>query len=168
MSGRPALPALDLRAYREADLESVRALHALAFESLAAHRHSREQLAAHTAMTQTDSYAADLRESHLTLAIMSDGTLAGTAGWIAVSGEAATARIRKVFVRPDLARRGLASVLVGDAETRARAEGYRRIIVRANLNAVPLYAKLGYRTLKEGGMDAGNGIVLPVHYMEKA
>ena len=69
MSGRGALPALDLRAYREADLESVRALHALAFESLAAHRHSREQLAAHTAMTQTDSYAADLRESHLTLAI---------------------------------------------------------------------------------------------------
>jgi hypothetical protein len=33
---------------------------------------------------------------------------------------------------------------------------------------VPLYAKLGYRTLEEGGMDAGNGIVLPVHYMEKA
>jgi putative acetyltransferase len=167
MSGRGALPALDLRAYREADLESVRGLHAHAFESLAADRHSREQLAAHTAMTQTEAYAADLRESHLTLAITSDGMLAGTAGWITVSGEAATARIRKVFVRPDLARRGLASLLVGDAEARALAQGYRRIIVRANINAVPLYAKLGYRTLGEGGMDAGNGIVLPVHYMEK-
>jgi putative acetyltransferase len=167
MSARPTLPALDLRAYREADLESVRGLHAVAFESLAADRHSSEQLAAHTAMTQTEAYAADLRESHLTLAITSDGMLAGTAGWIAVSGEAATARIRKVFVRPDLARRGLASLLVGDAEARALAQGYRRIIVRANINAVPLYAKLGYRTLEEAGMDAGNGIVLPVHYMEK-
>jgi putative acetyltransferase len=167
MSARAALPALDLRAYREADLKSVRTLHALAFESLAADRHSPEQLAAHTAMTQTDAYAADLRASHLTLAIGAEGTVAGTAGWIAVADEAATARIRKVFVHPDLARRGLASLLVRDAEARARAQGYRRIIVRANLNAVPLYAKLGYRTLEEGGMDAGNGIVLPVHYMEK-
>ncbi len=167
MSGRTALPALDLRAYCEADLESVRALHALAFESLAADLHSREQLAAHTAMTQSDAYAADLRASHLTLAIGTAGRVAATAGWIAVADDAATARIRKVFVHPDLARRGLASLLVRDAEARARAHGYRRIIVRANLNAVPLYAKLGYRTLEEAGMDAGNGVVLPVHYMEK-
>ena len=39
--------------------------------------------------------------------------------------------------------------------------------MRANLNAVPLYLKLGYRTLGEGGMDAGGGITLPVHFMEK-
>jgi len=74
MSGRPAPPPLDLRAYGEADLESVRA------------------------------------------------------------------------------RRGLASLLVRDAEARVRALGYRRIIVRNNVNAVPLYAKLGYRTVREGDM----------------
>ena len=39
--------------------------------------------------------------------------------------------------------------------------------MRANINAVPLYRKLGYRTLREAEMEAGGGAVLPVHFMEK-
>jgi len=119
-------------------------------------------------MTRGAAYAADLAASHLMLAVREDGSLIATAGWIAVPDETATARIRKVFVHPDIARRGVASHLVRDAEARAVAAGHRRLIVRANLNAVPLYRKLGYRTLREGGMDAGSGAVLPVHFMEKA
>jgi putative acetyltransferase len=163
-----ALPDFALRPYRESDLEAARALHALAFESLAAERHTREQLIAHGAMTRGAAYAADLADSHLMLAVQADGSIVATAGWIAVAGETATARIRKVFVHPAVARRGIASQLVRDAEARAVAAGHRRLIVRANINAVPLYKKLGYCTLREGGMDAGSGIVLPVHFMEKA
>ena len=162
-----ALPEFTLRPYGEGDLEAVRTLHALAFESLAAARHTRAQLAGHTAMTHGAAYAADLAASHLMLALRADGAVIATAGWIAVAEEVGTARIRKIFVHPDIARRGLASHLVRDAEARAVAAGHRRIIVRANLNAVPLYLKLGYRTLGEGGMDAGGGITLPVHFMEK-
>jgi putative acetyltransferase len=162
-----ALPDLALRPYAESDLEAVRALHALAFEKLAAERHTGAQLAAHTAMTRGAAYAADLAASHLVLALERDGAIVATTGWIAVPDEAGTARIRKVFVHPDLARRGVASHLVRNAEARAAAAGYRRLVVRANVNAVPLYRKLGYRTLHEGEMDAGSGIVLPVHFMEK-
>ncbi len=118
-------------------------------------------------MTRGAAYAADLAASHLMLALRADGAVIATAGWIAVAEEVGTARIRKIFVHPDIARRGVASHLVRDAEARAVAAGHRRIIVRANLNAVPLYLKLGYRTLGEGGMDAGGGITLPVHFMEK-
>jgi putative acetyltransferase len=163
-----ALPEFTLRPYGEGDLEAVRTLHALAFENLAAARHTRAQLAAHTAMTRGAAYAADLAASHLMLALRADGAVIATAGWIAVAEEVGTARIRKIFVHPDIARRGVASHLVRDAEARAGAAGHRRIIVRANLNAVPLYLKLGYRTLGEGGMDAGGGITLPVHFMEKS
>jgi putative acetyltransferase len=161
------LPDLEHRPYGEVDLDAVRDLHALAFEILAAPLHSREQLAAHTAMTRCAAYATDLRASHLMLALRPDRSLAATAGWIAVADEADTARIRKVFVHPDLARRGIASLMVRDAERRACARGYRRIVVRANRNAVPLYLRLGYRTLREGSMAAEGGIVLPVHFMEK-
>jgi putative acetyltransferase len=163
-----ALPDLALRPYQGSDLDAVRTLHALAFEMLAATHHDGAQLAAHTAMTRSAAYAADLAASHLALAVRTDGTVVATTGWIAVPDEAATARIRKVFVHPDLARRGIASRLVRDAETRAEAAGYRRFVVRANINAVPLYRTLGYRTLREGEMDAGDGITLPVHFMAKA
>jgi putative acetyltransferase len=147
-----ALPDLALRPYGESDLDSVRALHALAFERLAAGHHS----------------AADLAASHLVLAVQAEGAVLATTGWIAVPDDAGTARIRKVFVHPDLARRGIASRLVRDAEGRAAAAGHHRLVVRANINAVPLYLKLGYRTLREGDMEAGGGIVLPVHFMAKA
>jgi GNAT superfamily N-acetyltransferase len=65
------------------------------------------------------------------------------------------------------ARRGLASPLVRDAEERARAAGYPRMIVRANRNAVPLHRKLGYAPRREGVMSAPGGIDLPVVFMEK-
>jgi putative acetyltransferase len=163
-----ALPEFTLRPYGESDLAAVRTLHALAFESLAAERHSGAQLAAHSAMTRDGAYAADLAASHLALAVQADGAVIATAGWIGVADEAGTARIRKVFVHPEFARRGVASHLVRDAEARAEAAGYRRLIVRANINAVLLYRKLGYHTLREGEMAAGGGIVLPVHFMAKA
>ena len=120
------------------------------------------------AMTRSTAYAADLAASHLVLAVQRGGAVIATTGWIAVPDEAGTARIRKVFVHPDLARRGIASHLIRHAEARAEAAGYGRLIVRANINAVPLYRKLGYRTLREGEMDAGGGVVLPVHFMAKA
>jgi putative acetyltransferase len=163
-----ARPDFVLRPYAERDLEAVRALHALAFENLAAGWHTREQLTAHGTMTRSAAYAADLAASHLMLAIAADGAIIATAGWIAVADETATARIRKVFVHPAVARRGIASHLVRDAETRAVAAGHRRLVVRANINAVPLYEKLGYRRLRDGVMDAASGVVLPVQFMERA
>ena len=93
---------------------------------------------------------------------------ASTAGWIAVVEEPGTARIRKVLVHPSRARQGLATRLVLDAECRALAAGYPRIVVRANLNAVPFYLKLGYHPLRNGVMTTPSGIDLPVVFMAKA
>lgn len=90
------------------------------------------------------------------------------AGWIAAPEEPGTARIRKVFVHPSLARRGLATRLVLDAGRRALVAGYTRLMVRANLNAVPLYRRLGYPPLRDGGMTTPDGVDLPVMFMTKA
>lgn len=160
--------SLSFRPARGGDLDAVRSLHALAFAALAASHHSAAEILAHTRLTEAPDYIADLSESHLILALKPCGEIVASAGWIGVAEEPGVARVRKVFVHPSLARRGLASFLVRDAERRATAAGYTKMIVRANLNAVPLYAKLGYRPLRSGSMATLSGVALPVLFMENA
>ncbi|MBV8538477.1 MAG: GNAT family N-acetyltransferase [Alphaproteobacteria bacterium] len=159
-------PGLSLRAYEERDADAVRCLHAVAFRGLAAAHHSPPQIAAHDALIMAPAYAEDLARSHLLLAVHPELGLVATAGWLAMPDRPGTARIRKVFVHPGMARRGLASAMVSAAEQRARAAGLSKLFVRANINAVPLYEKLGYRAIEAGSMPAG-GENLPVMFMEK-
>ncbi len=162
--------ALDivLRTAENADVPAIRRLHALSFSTLASGEHSPAQIAAHTALTELPEYEIDVLRSHLMLALSPAGEIVATAGWIAVPEEPGTARLRKVFVHPSWARRGIASRLVQDAERRALDAGYPRMVVRANRNAVPLYRKLGYEPLREGVMSTPGGIELPVVFMKKA
>ena len=60
-------------------------------------------------------------------------------------------RRRAMSGRPALPPLDLRAYGEADLES-VRALGYHRIIVRNNVNAVPLYAKLGYRTVREGDM----------------
>lgn len=161
-----AFENMDLRPYTASDAAAVRGLHAAAFRALAADRHSPAQIAAHEALIMASDYADDLARSHLLLAFHGMQGLVATAGWLAMDDRPGTARIRKVFVHPAMARRGLASAMVRQAETAARAAGFPDLFVRANINAVPLYEALGYRPLEAGLMPAGSEN-LPVLYMEK-
>lgn len=159
--------AVSLHAYTLADLPTVRALHALAFRQLAASHHDAAQIAAHEALIAADDYAADVARSNLILAHCDQtGSLIATAGWLPMSERPDTARIRKVFVHPGWARQGLATALVRAAERAAATAGYPHLYVRANINAVPLYQKMGYRAEAEGLMPAG-GAALPVVYMTR-
>ena len=158
---------LALRPMTEGDIAAVRALHNRSFAVLARAHHTSVQIAAHEVAIAAAAYADDLRRSNIVLALRAADIVA-TAGWLAVAEEPGTARIRKVFVDPALARRGLATRLVRDAEDRARAAGHTRIIVRANVNAVPLYAKLAYVKLRDGTMEVAPGVTLPVVFMAKA
>jgi len=159
------LDGFALSRYTPADTATVRALHALAFRTLATSHHTPAQIAAHEALIMAPDYAHDLARSHVLLA-RRGGELAATAGWLAMPDRPGTARIRKVFVHPDMARRGLATAMVRAAEADAAKAGLTRLVVRANVNAVPLYEKLGYRTVEAGVMPAG-GENLPVMFMEK-
>jgi putative acetyltransferase len=158
---------LILRPAERADFPAIARLHARAFAALATSHHTPAQIAAHERLTQEAAYADDLARSHLTVAVSQAGAIVGTAGWIDVPDQPGTARIRKVFVHPEVARRGLATRLVTDAEQRALAAGARRLFVRANVNAVPLYERLGYRALESGVMATPDGTDLPVLFMEK-
>ncbi len=162
---------LQHRAYRPDDLDSVVALHERAFAVLAKSHHSPDQIAAHTALVRDPAYAEDLARSHLRLAFQRPGVLAATAGWLRVPGLAPgvpkTARIRKVFVDPRFARRGIAGWMVSDTERRAWKQGCRAFVVRATVNAVPLYEKLGYEATGDATMRTSTGADLPVVLMAR-
>jgi putative acetyltransferase len=157
-----------LRAATARDVAPVRELHARSFAQLARGHHSEIEIAAHVGLIRSPPYADELAGANLAVAIDTmGGRIVATAGWQAMTDRAATARIRKVFVDPGLARRGIGSLMVRDAETRARQAGCEDFYVRANINAVPLYRRLGYRDIEAGVMKVGTAVSLPVVYMEK-
>ncbi|MEM8646897.1 MAG: GNAT family N-acetyltransferase [Pseudomonadota bacterium] len=153
------------RPFAESDLIRVRALHIRSFAELAQADHSGEQIAGHLAYIASGDYEGEVKGANLQLAETPDGVLVGTAGW--QDAGPGVARIRKVFVAPARARQGLGRRLVAEVEQRAVEAGYERFTVRANINAVPLYAAMGYEETGRGSMDVGNGISLPVVFMQK-
>jgi len=156
---------VDLRPYDETWIGAVRALHLTSFTVLAGRLHSAAQISGHAALVGAPDYGADLKQSRVRLALLDDGLLVATAGWAPV--DAGTARIRKLFVRPDLTRRGLGRAMLDAVEREAIASGRRRLTLRANPNAVPLYLQAGYVRVSEGVMPTPTGADLPVVYMER-
>jgi putative acetyltransferase len=156
-----------LRAMTATDIPAVRELHARSFTELAREHHSEIEIAAHVALIFSPDYADELAGANVSMAIDPTGCIVATAGWQVMADHAVTARIRKVFVDPGMARRGLGRRMVEDAETRAQQCGLADFYVRANINAVPLYRVLGYREIEAGVMMVGSGVALPVVYMEK-
>lgn len=119
------------------------------------------------AATREPDYPAALFGNDVWVAVGAGGAILGSAGWGATPGPGAPrARIRKVFVEPGLAGRGLGRRLVAAAETRAEATGVRGFMVRANLNAVTFYERLGYRTTGPGVMTVDR-VDVPMTMMEK-
>jgi putative acetyltransferase len=153
-----------LRAITAVDLPAVAALHDAAFRALGA-AYTAAHKAAHAEFVRTADYAADVLRSDVWVAER-DGRLLGSAGWIhAGPGQG---RLRKVFVHPEAARQGLGTRLVLAAEDRARAQGCSRFMLRAYLDAVPLYEKLGYVADRPGEMAMLDGAAMPVLFMTRA
>lgn len=69
------------------------------------------------------------------------------------------ARIRAFFIAPDAARRGIASRLLAECETRAVAAGFSRTALMATLPGVPFYAARGYAAGAPVELRCGETIV---------
>ncbi|MEQ9331109.1 GNAT family N-acetyltransferase [Thalassobaculum sp.] len=156
-----------LRPLVPADLDETVAMQCRAMAELGRTHYDATQIALLLAATREPDYPEALLGNDVWLAVGPGGAILGSAGWGAVSGsQPPTGRIRKVFVEPGLAGRGLGRRLVEAAEARAGAAGCRDFVVRANLNAVPFYQRLGYRVTGPGTMTVA-GCDVPMTMMEK-
>lgn len=169
VADRKSLPTFrSFRAIQNEDVPIVRALHARSFAELARAHHAPAEIEAHVALILDDLYSHELLSNNLLVAEDSDGRILGTAGWCEVADGTGTARIRKAFVAPEVARCGLGRRLVQEAERLAREAGRSRFSVRANANATTFYERLGYKPVRHGVMPTANGVDLPVIFMEKS
>ena len=176
-----------LRPLVPADLDETVAMQCRAMAELGRTHYSPDQIAVLLAATREPDYPGALLGNDVWVAVGATGAILGSAGWglagwdsagwgsagwgsagwaAVAGGQPPTGRIRKVFVEPGLAGRGLGRRLVEAAEARAGAAGCRGFVVRANLNAVPFYRRLGYRVTGPGAMAAG-GREVPMTMMEK-
>jgi putative acetyltransferase len=151
-----------LRPAGEADWPAVRAMQDASFLALAL-SYPGAMRRAHSRLIWGEGWLEDLRRSDIWVAEGAGGAILGSAGWIA-TGEPGVARVRKVFVHPTAARQGLGTALTRAAEARS---GAARIVLRANLDGVPLYRRLGYAAEREGTMELPEGPPMPVLFMAR-
>ncbi|MFM9845372.1 MAG: GNAT family N-acetyltransferase [Dongiaceae bacterium] len=156
-----------LRPFTAEDTAAAIELRNLAFAELAGGAYTAEQLAALRSNRDAAAYGAELALNHIMLAFNGALGLVAMGGWIAMPDDATIGRIRKLAVHPAAARHGLGRLMVEDAERRAEETGCKHFIVRASLNAVPFYERLGYRVTSHGVVPTAAGIDVPMAMMEK-
>ncbi|MEO8383150.1 MAG: GNAT family N-acetyltransferase [Acidobacteriota bacterium] len=95
----------------------------------------------------------------------------GTASQAAAAGlldpETDAARIRAMFVHPELARRGLGRRILEASERAAWAAGFRTFELMATLPGVPLYAACGYQAVEPTTLELPDGTSLGAVLMRK-
>jgi GNAT superfamily N-acetyltransferase len=115
---------------------------------------------------------------------VADGEIIGCGGWSrrrkVYSGSASSvdedalldpatepARIRAMFVRPSLGRRGIGRAILQHSEQCAGAEGFRRLQLVAMHSAGTLYESSGYAAIADAPIVLEDGVLLECTLMEK-
>ena len=158
---------ITFRPIREDDVDGVQAMQARSFAGLGRGANTAEEVQAHVDEIMAPRYRSELLANHLIVAEGEGGRIVGTAGWCTMADRPTTARVRKVFVDLDRAGTGLGRRLIEAAEADALTHGFRDFAVRSNINAVPFYERLGYRTERAGTMETQSGVDLRVVFMAK-
>lgn len=78
------------------------------------------------------------------------------------------ARIRAFFVVPEMARRGLGSLLMRHCMEQAAQAGFRSLELAATLPGVPLYRAFGFAELQAFEVQLSGGIRVPLVRMGRA
>jgi GNAT superfamily N-acetyltransferase len=87
----------------------------------------------------------------------------GGSGGPAGPAAATTGELRRVFVRPEVRRAGVAAALVRALEAEARALGLRDLVLETGIRqpaALALYRSLGYRPVLPFGRWQGDALGL--------
>lgn len=77
------------------------------------------------------------------------------------------AKIRAIFVHPELALCGLGSRILKHVEDAARAAGFHRAEMGSTMTGYPMYLKKGYVEMRRSAIPLENGEALPIVHMTK-
>ena len=166
----------------EADLPALKALMALAIDTLQAGFLSTAQIAASRAVMGLDT---QLVADRTYFVVEEGGVLAGCGGWsrraTLYGGDHSTAlrdaglldpardaaRVRAMYTHPDFARRGVGRLILRLCEAAAAADGFTRVQLMATLSGEPLYKACGYQEIERTAATPVGGVVVPLVLMGK-
>jgi GNAT superfamily N-acetyltransferase len=165
----------------EADLPALKALMALAIDTLQKGFLDEAQIVASRAVMGLDTQLVADRTYFM---VEDEGRLAGCGGWSRrrtlyggdqtktgdeplLDPAAEPAKVRAFFVHPDFARRGIGSRILQECVEAARAAGFRRLELAATLPGVPLYAARGFLERERLDVPMPDGRTLPIVRMER-
>lgn len=103
----------------------------------------------------TATQLASEKDSHHLAAFDQEGRILGCLMLTPHAG--GEVQMRQVAVKPEQQGTGLGRALVDEAEAKARAQGFTRIMLHARDKAIGFYERLGYH--REGGLFTEIGIV---------
>jgi len=132
------------------DWSNVRYVHGNAFRAIVGPHVEAETVDAFLASLGEPDYVDRLHVSDLIGAWL-DGELVGTAGWRPAENRAGVAIIEGLFVRPLFTFMGIGSVLLAQAESRARDAGYGVFAATVPSVSVPFLLRFGYDIAAHGG-----------------
>jgi GNAT superfamily N-acetyltransferase len=132
---------LDLRAARNDDAEAVSQVIVSALRESNARDYPREVI---ERLAQIFSPAA-------VLDMMGKRTVFVATSGQRIVGTASLDRgvVHAVFVAPDIQRCGVGRRLMAEVERAARSEGTATLVVQSSVTAVPFYARLGFKTVRD-------------------
>ncbi|MDR2015174.1 MAG: GNAT family N-acetyltransferase [Azoarcus sp.] len=96
-----------------------------------------------------------------------DGILAGFAACEIHKGEF---KLDKLYIHPDMQRKGIGAALVNHVATLARERGFSAMILavnKQNEQGIHAYTQYGFRVRDKTVTDIGNGFVMDDYIMEK-
>lgn len=79
-------------------------------------------------------------------------------------------KLDKLYIHPDVQRRGVGGQLIANVAERAKREGYPCVILQVNkrnVNAIDSYKKYGFAVREATVDDIGHGYVMDDYVMEK-
>ena len=165
---RPEIEGISVMKAGRGDVIALAELQCRSMRMIAAAHYRPAQIEAFLAAA-TPSLFALVEDGTVWLARHEDRLLASAAwhleGAVPTLGrnpvrDPATAVFRAVYVEPGWTRRGLASMMMDQAESDARSHGVRRASLHAMLGAVEFYRARGYASVGETIFDLG-GIEFP-------
>lgn len=172
---------LSHRLATRSDLDTLRALMALAIDALQKPFLHDAQIASSRAIMGLDTQLID---DGTYFVVEIDGRIAGCGGWsrratlygsdhspgrdgALLNPASDAARIRAMYTHPDYTRQGVGRRVITLCENAARAEGFRHAELMSTLAGEPLYRACGYEQVETVSDDRG-GAPVPLLRMRKA
>ena len=171
-----------LRPALEADKPALNELIALSGVELSTGFYTDEQ--ARTITREVYGVDSSLINDGTFYAIESDGVIVACGGWgkraVDCGGDHAKtgtdrlldptcepARIRAFFVHPNMARKGLGSMLLEHCTAQARCAGFKALELVSTMPGEPLYLRYGFTASEEVKMPLSNNVVVALTRMRK-